>query len=205
MKRIPVPGHASPARIDWDLARTRLMQSEKRCEEALSETEARVQSAYRERAIRLARPAPTPPGASIGKAALVFSLGLERHAVQLKDLAEVVPFTGCRPAPGAPPEICGVMSLHGQVLTVVDLGRVLTPSAPPFPGSGMVLIRRRSGQSIGFKVDRVEELRDLSKEDPASGPRPFEQGLPGLAGRFLLIDLDKILSEVFSHRESSIE
>jgi chemotaxis signal transduction protein len=205
MSRYPLPAPGSLHRIDWVQARVRLSESEKRCDEALAESEERIQSAYRERALRLARPSLGLPDPSSAKPVLVFSLGLERHAVELKELAEVVPFTGCRPVPGSPPEICGVMSFHGQIVIVVDLGRVLAPSGPGTTASGMVLICRRSRQDIGFKVDSVEELRDLRREDPASDPRPLEQGLDGRPGRFLLIDLDKVLAEVFPHQESLIE
>ena len=79
---------------------------------------------------------PTSQGACGEKArcqgipALIFRLAQERYAIALKELAEVLPFTGCAQVPGGSPQFLGVINLRGELRPVIDLAWVL--SGGPF-------------------------------------------------------------------------
>lgn len=190
------------ARIDWDLIRSRLQSSERALVEATTESPARIDAAYRLRAARLAKgwtgQAPHAPGLPV----LVFRLGPDRYAVEIKEVAEVLRLERCAPVPGSPPLFAGVINVRGELRAVVDLSRLLALPDTPNPGnkdndSGFVLLLRRHGQEIGLKVDRVEDLREIGPEDLShSAQGKYVMGLA--PGTLMLLSVDAVLAEVFS-------
>ncbi len=184
------------AGIDWEQARTRLRMSESALEDALAESPGRIEAAYRQRAVRLAKRQVERGPVSAGLPVLVFRLGQERYAVELKEVAEVLSFARCTPAPGAPAEFLGVINLRGELRAVLNLGRVLV-SSESGGESGFVLVLRRPGQAVGLKVDLIEELREIRPEEltlPTQGN--YGKGLVG--GTLMLLDVEKVLAQVFS-------
>lgn len=189
-------------RIDWDLVRSRLQSSERALEEAMTESPARIDAAYRLRAARLAkrRVEQAPHAATL--TVLVFRLGLDRYAIEIKEVAEALRLERCAPVPGSLPLFAGVINLRGELRAVVDLARLLALPGGADPGnkgddSGFVLLLRRHGQEIGLKVDRIEDLREIGPEDlslPSQG-----KYVTGLApGTLMLLSVDAVLAEVFS-------
>ena len=189
-------------RIDWDLVRSRLQSSEQALEEAMTESPARIDAAYRLRAARLAkrRVEQAPHAATL--TVLVFRLGLDRYAIEIKEVAEALRLERCAPVPGSLPLFAGVINLRGELRAVVDLARLLALPGGADPGnkgddSGFVLLLRRHGQEIGLKVDRIEDLREIGPEDlslPSQG-----KYVTGLApGTLMLLSVDAVLAEVFS-------
>jgi purine-binding chemotaxis protein CheW len=189
-------------RIDWDLVRSRLQSSERALEEAMTESPARIDAAYRLRAARLAkrRVEQAPHAATL--TVLVFRLGLDRYAIEIKEVAEALRLERCAPVPGSLPLFAGVINLRGELRAVVDLARLLALPGGADPGnkgddSGFVLLLRRHGQEIGLKVDRIEDLREIGPEDlslPSQG-----KYVTGLApGTLMLLSVDAVLAEVLS-------
>jgi purine-binding chemotaxis protein CheW len=187
------------AGIDWDLVRSRLRASQRALEEALAESPERIEAAYRQRAVRLAKVEQGP--VSAGVPALVFRLARERFAIELEEVSEALPFARCTRAPGSPPQFRGVMSLRGELRAVLDLAALLGLSENGDRDSGFVLMLRRPGREIGLKVDRIEELREVRPEDlsvPAQGH--YVKGI--VSGSLMLLNVEAVLAAVFSKEES---
>jgi purine-binding chemotaxis protein CheW len=187
--------------MNWEQARERLRASASALEEALAESPARMEAAYRLRAVWLAKAEADPKPASPALPVLVFRLAQERYAIGLKELAGVLPFARCTPVPGAPPQFRGVIEVEGELRTVVDLGRLLAPSAIGESHTGLVLMLRRPGREIGLKVDRIEELRQIRPDEldaPAQGS--YVKGIA--SGTLMLLSVEAVLAEVFSKEES---
>jgi purine-binding chemotaxis protein CheW len=194
------------AGIDWGQVRDRLRVSESAVEEAQAASPRRIEDAYRRRAVWLAKGHAERKAVSTGLPVLVFRLAKERYAIELKELAEVLPFAGCAPVPGSP-QFLGAINLRGELRAVVDLGRLLLSSAGENSDAGFVLILRNQNsrpgghgvgaQEIGVKVDDIQELREIQPEEltlPAQGN--YGKGL--VCGTLLLLDVDALLAEVFS-------
>jgi purine-binding chemotaxis protein CheW len=182
------------AGIDWDSVRSRLRASEHALDEAMAETPARIEAAYRERAIRLAQTHADPKRAADWLSVLVFRLAAERYAIELKELAEVVPFVRCARAPGTPPHFLGVINLRGEIRAAVNLGRLLGLYENAEQVSGFVLVVRRPGREIGLRVDSVEDLREIREQEfTPSAQTKYARGLT--AGPLTLLDLDAVLAE----------
>jgi purine-binding chemotaxis protein CheW len=186
--------------VNWEQVRSRLRASEEALEEALRAGPHRIQTTYRQRAVRLAKKHASPTAVSPGLPVIIFRLVQERYAIELKDLAEVLPFTRCTPVPGAPPQFVGVINLRGELRGVLDLSQLLALPESESTKSGFILILR-SGLGVGLKVDSIEDLHEIRPEELT---RPMQANyLKGLAaGTLPLLDADKLLADVFSKEES---
>jgi chemotaxis-related protein WspB len=56
---------------------------------------------------------------------VVFRLGDERYALDVRHVAEVLPLLDVRPVPGAPSEIAGVFLYRGTPVPVIDMAEVI--------------------------------------------------------------------------------
>jgi purine-binding chemotaxis protein CheW len=191
--------------IDWNEARNRVRRNTAAIEAALAETPERIETAYRARAALLARASAAVQPAAPGVPTLVAVIGAERYAIELHELAEVLPFVRCTKVPGAPPIFRGVLNIRGELRTVVDLGRLVSPSAAAPDDSGVVLMVRRPGRELGLHVDRVDELRELRSEELESPAQPgFAKGYHAGA-MILVLAVDAVLERVFSKQEFQTE
>ena len=152
-------------RFDWEQIRKKLQQSQIGAETTLHDQKRR-EAVYRERAARFALK-PVTPDTSARSRALMFTLGTERYALELQDLAEVCPFNMSTPVPGAPEELIGVINLRGEIRPVVDLARVLgVPDVEDRTG-GWILLLQRGDRTLGLRVDQVENIRQLRPDELA--------------------------------------
>jgi purine-binding chemotaxis protein CheW len=184
------------ATIKWEEVRRRLEASEQALNESLAAGPQRIATVYRQRAIRLASPQAQQKAISPGVPALIFRLARERYAIELKELAEVLPFAGCIEVPGGSPHFLGVINLRGEIRPVIDLGRLLSNASGS--NTGFVLMVHREA---GLKVDEIEDLREITPVAVADSNRGrFVKGLA--SGTLMTLDVETVLSAVFSREES---
>jgi chemotaxis signal transduction protein len=132
---------------------------------------------------------------------VVFNLGSRTHAVGLQYLTEVLPLPSCSRVPGTPLHFSGAINVRGEFRAVLDLARFLGLPEDPNGNAGFVLMLRHQNQRIAWKVDGVEGIREIALAEVA----PASEGkyVKGLAsGTLLLVDADKILTDVFEMKES---
>lgn len=90
-------------------------------------------------------------------------VGRESYAFPIDGVLEVAEAEEITPVPGAARGVLGVRNLRGQVLPVIDLGRVLGVGGDDRP-SRLVVVEHR-GSTAAVAVDElqdVEPLPDLS-------------------------------------------
>jgi chemotaxis signal transduction protein len=194
------PASLIKERIDWQVVRNRLHANERVLEQALTPTAQRIDDVRRKRAVNLAQVGKETFLLSSGVPVLVFRLGQERYAIELKHVAEVLPFGYHAPVPRSPPQFLGLISVRGELRAVVDLRHFSSAEAS---ASGVVLMLRRGtgNEQVGLKVDSVEELREIRPEEvtePAAGS--FVAGLTD--GSIALLSVNAVLERVFSNQES---
>lgn len=180
--------------IHWDQVRSRLLASEGALEKPLSASPQRMEAIYRQRAARLAEVPPERISVSAALPVLVFRLADEQYAIELKELAEVLPYELCARVPGAPIQFLGVVNVRGEIRAVVDLERLLTPSAKKTSGSGFVLLLGRPHLPVGLKVGRIEGLDEIRREG-LSFPAPGNY-LKGMSGTLMLLDMEKLTTGI---------
>jgi purine-binding chemotaxis protein CheW len=185
----------------WDAVRERLLAVDAQLAGSFAPDQSTIDEVYRRRALQLAQ---RQAGGTVSKTfpVLVFRLGQEQYAIELSELAEVFAYSGCTQVPGAPPVIAGVINRRGEIGAVVNLRRILDLQTED-PAIGYVLMLRRHGAVLGFKVDRIEQVREIDPSQLISsgdGTTPlahsaFVKGLT--ADTLILIDVAAALSHLF--------
>ncbi|MHB2015780.1 MAG: chemotaxis protein CheW [Candidatus Xenobia bacterium] len=149
---------------DGDPVERRLADAQAALDDAWNVEAANLQAIYRARAQALAsRRLQARPQATV--ALLVLAVGTERYAIELTQVAEVLPLQGCVRVPGARGEIVGAMNVRGEIRLVLDLARLLgVETATPVPSRHVVMLRE---PEVGWLVDRVEHVARVAADDEA--------------------------------------
>ena len=191
----------SQPRMNWDQARSQLRRNEVALEEALAPSPRHIETVFHQRGLQLAKRRSHERPAIAGRPVLVCRLAREHFGIELKDLAEVLRFTGCTPVPGAPPQFLGVIHLRGEIRPVLDLGRVLAGSEIADQRTGFVVMLRQKRREIGLRVDQIEGLRQIQPEELAlSEPGNYVKGLTSDA--LMLLSMETLLASVFPKEAS---
>lgn len=130
-----------------------------------------------------------------------FVLGTENFAIPLSYILEIQtppPFT---PIPRTESWLQGVINLRGEILSVVDIRRLLNCGAPP-PGAAMrLLIVECSIYRLAMLVDSVMDIVDIDpseiirSEDISKAENPAILGVHTRAGVLIsLLDPEALLA-----------
>jgi len=166
--------------INWDNVRSRLAQSQLALERALVADPQRIEDVYRQRAAQLARPRARSVTTAGESYVQVFLLGTQRYALEIAELAEVMPLVKYTPVPGAAPEFLGVINLRGDIRPVVDLSGLLGLTNERIAAPGYLLLLRK--QPVGLRVDGLEHIqlirpKDLCVPNGAEPSARYSQGV----------------------------
>jgi hypothetical protein len=76
---------------------------------------------------------------------VIFALGDTRYAVDIRYVHEIARRADFTPVPGLPGWVLGVMNLHGEIVSVVDLAAFLKVKLPAAPHAPDMLIVAQAG------------------------------------------------------------
>jgi purine-binding chemotaxis protein CheW len=132
-------------------------------------------------------------------------LGIDIHQVR-----EINRNTGITPVPHAPPAVRGVINLRGEVVTVIDLRRVLGLPPAELTRSSRTVVVNHGAERIGFLVDAIADV--ITAENAEIDPLPenlsgvdqsFFQGVFKLEqGLLVILNVDEALAAVGGASES---
>jgi purine-binding chemotaxis protein CheW len=98
---------------------------------------------------------------------IVLELGGERFALPTSAVCEILPLGNLTPVPTAPPSVCGVVQVRGQVIPVLDLGPPTPPERPARSarvGAPLVIVEPGSdGARYALIVERVHEVENAER------------------------------------------
>jgi len=102
------------------------------------------------------------------KNVLVFALGDERHALELRWVREIFTLVSLTPVPTAPPILDGVVNFKGAIVPVLSLRVHLGQPGrrPPLPGDALVLLDV-DGTRVALAVDRIDAVTSQADADQA--------------------------------------
>jgi purine-binding chemotaxis protein CheW len=155
--------------------------------------DASTDALLKRRAEQLAR---LPLAAELGDdiEVLVCRLGSERYAIDTGSLRAVRWASGVTAVPCTPPYVLGIVSVRGEIVTLLDLGTMLGLTATPGDATThAVLLLGLPGLRAGLIVDEilgVERLKLASLQPTLSG-REFVRGVA--PGPTVLLDLEQLL------------
>lgn len=111
-----------------------------------------------------------------------FLLGDLRFGVDLLEIQEINRQRDLTQVPHTPPEVRGVINLRGEVVTVLDLRRVLGLGEVELGRATRNIILRSGEESVGVLVDRLGDVVRVE----ASELQPPPANVSGLDARFML-------------------
>lgn len=97
---------------------------------------------------------------------LVFALGAERHALELRWVREIFTLVAMTPVPTAPAILDGVVNFKGAIVPVLNgpaLVRGETEHRPARPGDALVLLEVE-GTRVALAVDRIDAVTTLATQ-----------------------------------------
>jgi purine-binding chemotaxis protein CheW len=133
---------------------------------------------------------------------LVVSLGEHRFATPLEQIREVVDAKPCLPIPNAMPYVNGIVDLRGQILSVLDLSKVMDDTS--IGGANRVtLVVETEGGLIGLNVEDIHGVvalqpHQLMLEGTQAGDgRVNTVGMARLDGQLVtLLDLSDLVTRM---------
>lgn len=127
---------------------------------------------------------------------LLFTLSSETFALALLDVREVLALTDITRMPLSDPHVMGVINVRGQVISLVDLRKMLGIREPSKvdPLETAIIICDLGGITVGFVVDSIDavatssETRSLTAQDgTVTGRSEFVSSLFERNGRLVLV------------------
>lgn len=163
----------------------------------MSETELRLLKA---RAKELAREPLENKKAEDAFDVVEFELAGETYGIALSHVKEVCPLKEVTPVPCTPPFVVGILSLRGEIQTVVDLRIFFDLPAPGITQLNQVILIDDGAMQLGILADAIQRVRTVAPSD-------LQTSLPTLGGlradylrgvtadRMVVLDAAKILSD----------
>jgi chemotaxis-related protein WspB len=137
--------------------------------------------------------------------ALIFQVGQDKVAVDVRRIHEVVPRVRLSVVTGGPDWMAGVFVYHGRVVPVVDLHKMTGAGECPAHLSSRIILfplpLDAPESLVGLLATQVADIREVRPD--LVQPIPGLQGKPGLGpglpdgnGILRLLDPDWLLSQV---------
>jgi len=106
---------------------------------------------------------------------LEFLLASERYAVEAQSVREVHPFTELTRIPCTPPFVLGIINIHGQFLSVIDVKKYFNFPPIKIECTQKIIILCSDDMEFGIVVDGVAGVRQVYLSE-------LQPSLPALAG-----------------------
>ena len=95
---------------------------------------------------------------------LAFLLGPEQYALPLSCVREIMRVPPITEVPRAPHEVLGILSVRGQVTTLIDLRRKLEVAQGSISSRTRVLLVDQGDEILGLLCDRVLQVHRLGED-----------------------------------------
>ncbi len=134
---------------------------------------------------------------------LSFRLGADLFLIPLENVERIVQIAALRSVPGAPPELMGILTVHGEAVPALDIRRRLGIVAPAPDLTHQLILLRSGAHRAALLVDEALEVITLEHWQSAAelmlpafaGTLPWVAGAVQLEGRSrVLLDVQALFS-----------
>lgn len=132
---------------------------------------------------------------------LAFSIGGKDFAVPLLKVREVIALNDITEVPHSPPHFKGIMSLRGQIISVIDLKTKFGMKTTEATIDSAIVILDLNPLCLGVVVDAVNSVMPLSDDQISPAPALDDIGSQHILGvarvdkrLIILLDIEKTLS-----------
>jgi purine-binding chemotaxis protein CheW len=190
------------ATIDWREVHQRLEAARVAVESVSAPTAEETQRILRSRARTLARE-PGKSEASDDTVALEwveFLLAHERYALASRYVREVRSLENLTPLPCTPPFVLGIVNLHGEILSVIDIKKFFGLPEKGLTDLNKIIVLQSANMLFGVLADAIIGVRSV----PAAEIQPSLPTLTGIREKYLkgvtpdrtiLLDAEKLLAD----------
>jgi len=134
---------------------------------------------------------------------LSFLLADSSYAVPIAEVREILKLPPVTVVPRAAPDVLGVVSVRGMLVTVIDLRlRLNVPASPACRSGRVLLVTGAGGEVMGLYVDEVLQVHRLSESEIEPVGNALGGGADHVAGigrpegaLLVLLDLRPIVGE----------
>jgi len=131
---------------------------------------------------------------------IVFRLENEEYGAPITQVREIRRMGPITPMPKAPPAVKGVINLRGKIVPIVDLKQRLEMPTQEPTSSTRIVVAEIGEDTVGFIVDSVSEVLQLSPEEVEPPPEVTRQehitGIGKVGERLIvLLNLERVLGE----------
>jgi two-component system chemotaxis response regulator CheV len=135
---------------------------------------------------------------------LEFLIGNNHYGINVAKIKEIVPYAEITPVPVAKPEVEGIFMPRDEMITVIDLARVLKMPASGNVNTDMFIITNFNKLNVAFHVHQVMGIHRVSWADiitPDSTVSSEEHGIAtGIikydTNLIIVLDFERIVSEI---------
>jgi len=133
---------------------------------------------------------------------LTFYIDEQLFAIQSSQVVEIIRTQPITYIPKLPPYVIGVINLRGKIVPLIDLRLKFDKTPREYDDYTSVVVVETGELSVGFIVDRVNDVTDISVNQISDSPKlskdtthSYVTGIATLLGQpIMLLDTVKILS-----------
>lgn len=102
---------------------------------------------------------------------LTYFLSEEQYGIDISQVREIIAMMKITPVPRTPNYISGVINLRGSIIPVVDTRKRFEMESIEYGEQTAIIIIEIKKMSIGFIVDKVEEVLAIDDENISEPPK----------------------------------
>lgn len=135
---------------------------------------------------------------------VAFSLGEEFYALDVQYVREILNIPQITPVPCTPESILGVINLRGDIISVIDIGRILGLEVEGFKESRKIIIVEIDTEIVGITVDSIIDVMEIEVaniQPPLltieKGKKDYIDGEIEISGRlFSVLNIKNVIASI---------
>lgn len=196
----PSPAAAKRTRIAWQEIRQRLEAASTVIEHAALPDAEETRRILKARAQALGRKSELAEAAGERIEVVEFVLAQERYAVESEHVRDVYPLEHLTPVPCTPAFVLGIVSLRGEILSVIDIKKFFDLPDKGLTDLNKVIVLESGNMRFGILADAIIGVHAIPVAD-------IQASLPTLTGireeylkgvtpdRTVILDAEKLLAD----------
>lgn len=136
---------------------------------------------------------------------VIFRLGDDYLSCPISQVREIIQLEEVTPVPSTPPKIRGILNRRGEIITILDLPKVLNLGLELSEEESQLMILYSESENIGIMVSEVTEIPTVNTEDIEEPSKALEtpvnekylEGILKEEGKLILLtDLMELVSSI---------
>ncbi|RBP46784.1 chemotaxis protein CheW [Garciella nitratireducens] len=112
---------------------------------------------------------------------IIFHLQGQQYAIKTQQVEEISKLMDITPVPNAPDYIKGLINLRGNVISVMELSKLLQLQSEEDQKYQNIIITKITDEKIGLLVEEIYQVMEI-EEDKIEKVRIEEKEQPGIKG-----------------------